>query len=499
MLACLALLGACATDTSSYYYAQKQIQSGQMGFHRTVRVNEYINAFPQDWLTVPAGQQAVLRVDPMVETLPGVGDNMLYQIAVKTRDMTAQEAADRIAISFVIDTSGSMTGEKLEDTRTALKAAIMELKTGDAVSIVTFDDIARVLVSNVTIASDTRPQLVSQIDSIEAGGSTNIQDGLVVGYRELAKLPNVPAQRLVLLTDGQSSVHVTSPRDIAMAAGVDVIDGAKISTIGLGLSVNEALLRSIAEKGQGHYYFADTSDTLTGILREGLGTTVRPVILDTELTLALPEGLELVNLYGADAEFADARSTIALGALHVNDWRILILEARVTSSAAATPTASLRYQRADTGAAEQLPAVSVALDEPVNKDVLRNAILFGNAMALRTTGEFLEQAKHDEALAVLNLQINNNRILAKYDDSPQVARELTNLQTVRSSVLKIKMGEMDLDGQQVSTPAAPPVPPAAPAGSTPLQQLVLIGLDMLSGTPPGTWLTITKLTSALAP
>lgn len=494
-IATLAAVVACSsTSSSSYYYAQKQISNGDLTFHQSLRVDEYLNAFPQDWLEVPEDEQVVLRVAPMTASLPPVGENMLYQVALKTRDIAADEVLEQVALCLVVDVSGSMLGEKIEDTRAALKAAVMEMKQGDLVSLVVFQTQAKVLASNVTINAASRTNLLRTIDSLEAGGGTNIQHGLTVGYSQLAQFPEISARRLLLLTDGQSSVGVTSPVEIAAAAGVASVVDAKISTIGLGIDVDQALLRKIAEQGGGHYYFADNSKTLTRILREDLATTVKPLLANTTLDIELGEGLELVNLYGADSEAETGVIQAQLGTLHMNDWRIVIVEARVLDPEEAGVQARATYQLAGSNENRTLIARPASPAKPLDEQALRNAVLFGNARALVRVGELAEQREYADAKAILDLQINNNRLLGRYDVSEQVARELQNLQRVRERVVELEQGT----GHTVSDGSATPEPldPADGQEDVSLKQLVLTGLDLVSGTPPGTWVTITKLAGA---
>ena len=320
--------GCSSTDRSSYYYAQKQLEHNQVNFHNSLRINEYVNAFPQDWLKVKDGNEVILRVDKLTPNTPKIGEHSIVQIAVKTRNPSESELAEPIAISFVIDVSGSMGGEYITDTKLALIAAIQELNNGDRASIVTFNSSSQVIASNVTIDNKTRFDLTKKVETIGAGGGTNIESGLIEGYKEMAKFPSSSIKRILMLTDGQSNVNTHTPKQIASKAKVGYLEGARISTIGLGLGVNEKLLREIAKEGRGHYYFADTSKTLTKILREDLQSTIIPVGKNVKLNLNLGSGYKLVELYGGNIDGRNLKRNLELelGELNVNDWRIVIAD-----------------------------------------------------------------------------------------------------------------------------------------------------------------------------
>lgn len=519
-----AFLGGCSSASSSYYYAQMLANRDNLDFQDSLKVDEYLNAFDQDWLAVPGGEDVVLRVDALAETVPAVGERALYQVAVKTRRPTAEELRQPMALSLVMDVSGSMTGEKISDLKTALKKAILELRDGDKVSLVTFNSEAKVLASAVMISPQARTQLIALVDSMAAGGGTHIEAGLVAGYQEMAALADVPIRRLLLLTDGISSVAAVSPKLIAERANVGLVEGARISTIGLGEDVDQELLRYIAAQGNGHYYFANNSKTLTRILREGLVTTVMPVASDIQLTLQLVAGYELVRLYGGqdgpgaeallantNASSADRTQQVSLGELNAHDWRILVAEVRRVSldeSHSENPkdivlSVSGEYQSVSGGnvvvlqpsTAQPLPSEA----DGINRHVLRNATLYANAQALIEVGTLARENRYDDALRVIDLQINNNRILETYDTSEMVANERETLETVRQTVVLRKdfdegkkspvKGVIDAEAESIAQRRAP-LPPSS------LRNLVLGGLDLVSGTPNGTWATLANILGA---
>src|SRR5688572_18116252 len=75
--------------SSSYYYAQKQIQHGEVDFHKTLRVDEYMNAFTQFGIEMEAGQSVKLQVDPFTSVQPAGVDRNFIQVGIRTRRATA--------------------------------------------------------------------------------------------------------------------------------------------------------------------------------------------------------------------------------------------------------------------------------------------------------------------------------------------------------------------------------------------------------------------------
>ncbi len=503
------LVAGCASQTASYHYAQKQIEQGDLGFHRSIRIDEYLNAFPQDWFKLGVDQEIALRIDPLTTRTIQPSETALYQVAVKTRMPSAQELRTPLALSFVIDVSGSMDDDnKIVHTREALRNSLLELKDGDVVSLVIFNNEARVVASNVILSSASRAILVAQVEALRAGGGTNIEAGLVVGYKEMAKFPAGNVKRLILLTDGQSNVGTLTPDQIAKEAAVRRIEGARISTIGLGIDVNEALLRRIAEAGQGHYYFAENARTLTKILRDGLQTTVTPVAKDVTLEIEPGEQFVIERIHGGDPENRTGKRSarIALGELNVNDWRILVVELKRAGSAGSPDIIHVAGQYASpgeagaAGATHPIPQAqpdaadrAAGAEKRINPFVLRNAVLYGNARALIEAGRLSEQKRYDEALRIVDLQINNNDVLAALDNSEMVRKERDNLSKVRTVIA----ARLERGADRTSAVVPQTSTPVARGNSNGLRSLVAAGLKASAVALPGLWTTIAAVLAAV--
>ncbi len=99
---------------------------------------------------------------------------------------------------LVLDTSGSLTGEKLERLQAASRALLAALRPGDRAALVTFDQEIRM---RVPPTADTR-QLERGVAGILPGGSTALWDALYAG----TLLASGPGRALlVLFTDGEDN------------------------------------------------------------------------------------------------------------------------------------------------------------------------------------------------------------------------------------------------------------------------------------------------------
>src|SRR5215475_7353437 len=169
-------------DTASYTYARRQMLAGHRPDPTTVRPEEFVNSFQQDY-PQPSGSGFTVGLDGsrLPETHEASGDTRLLRVGLQTRADTRANRPDA-ALTFVIDVSGSM-GEpgKLDLVKDALNTLIDRLRPTDSVAIVTFSDEATVVRPMTPVTQ--RSQLHAAVDKLRTENSTNLQDGLVTGYR----------------------------------------------------------------------------------------------------------------------------------------------------------------------------------------------------------------------------------------------------------------------------------------------------------------------------
>ncbi len=177
----------------------------------------------------------------------GKGGYFLMLAALGQRDKSdeARESRLRREITLVIDRSGSMEGEKIEQARRAARQVIAGLEHGEAFNIITYnDDIEfyadKPVVKSRTTAVDAR----KYIDSIIARGGTNLHDAL-----KTALQPEPDAERLpivLFLTDGLPTVGEVNEHAIRALAKDQNPHEKRIFTFGVGVDVNTPLLDKLA-------------------------------------------------------------------------------------------------------------------------------------------------------------------------------------------------------------------------------------------------------------
>jgi Ca-activated chloride channel family protein len=187
-------------------------------------------------------------------------------------------------VTFVVDISGSMSGDKMEQARTALRQALASLTPRDRFRMIAFSSSVRHFRDGFTPA--TREALSSArefVDALQATGGTNLQ-----GAVDAALAENADRERLslvFLLTDGIPSVGESAPDKIASSAA-GRIGRHRIFTFGVGHDVNTYLLDRLAVEGRGSATYvapgADVGDAVGGVLTK----LSRPALSDLRIVSA---------------------------------------------------------------------------------------------------------------------------------------------------------------------------------------------------------------------
>jgi uncharacterized membrane protein len=162
-----------------------------------------------------------------------------------------------VAMSLVIDRSGSMTGLPLEMAKSAAKATVSILGADDVVEVIAFDS-APVRYVKMQPAKN-RSRIASEIARIQAGGGTEIFPALDAAYQDMT-VTQARKKHVILLTDGRAptgGIH-----DLVSAM---ISESITVTTVGLGGDVDEQLLKMIADVGGGRYHAVQDPSNLPRI------------------------------------------------------------------------------------------------------------------------------------------------------------------------------------------------------------------------------------------
>ena len=215
-------------------------------------------------------------------------DVLLRLRALKQEVDTSPQRA-QLAVSLVIDRSGSMNGGKLDEAKRCALDLLSRLKDGDWVSVVIYDDQVEVLLETMSVRM-AKALLPLRLDEIEPRNMTNLHGGWLKGAETLApRAGRGMVSRVILLSDGQANRGLLEREAIYEQVRELASAGVTTSTVGIGFDFNEELMTGIATAGQGNSWYGQRAEDLAESFDAELGFLTSLVWQDVrvELTTSL--------------------------------------------------------------------------------------------------------------------------------------------------------------------------------------------------------------------
>ncbi len=226
-----------------------------------------------------------------------------------------------LALAVVLDTSGSMYGEKIDQAKNAVLALVRDMRDDDEIAVIRYSDDATV-VQPLARLGEVREEVNQRVRHIEAEGGTAIPRGLSSGLHALEEAGTGRVDRVVLVSDGLDSSRPESTRMAKEAFE----KGVTVSTLGIGLDFDEAYMSGVSQAGHGNFGFVKDAPALAGFLHRELDEAAATTIEDARVRLHLAPGVRFVSASGADARVIDDDEVeLRLGALFAGDERRAIV------------------------------------------------------------------------------------------------------------------------------------------------------------------------------
>jgi Ca-activated chloride channel family protein len=191
-------------------------------------------------------------------------------------------------VVFVLDRSGSMSGKKIEQVRSALKDVLNKLRKGDLFNIVAYDSQVEAFRPELQrFDEETRKAALGFVEGIYAGGSTNIDGALrtALGQLQDSSRPNY----VIFLTDGLPTAGETSEMKIVANAKESNRVHARVFTFGVGYDVNARLLEKLVRENFGQSEYLRPDEDIEERVGRLYNRIESPVLTGVHIEFALDE------------------------------------------------------------------------------------------------------------------------------------------------------------------------------------------------------------------
>jgi Ca-activated chloride channel family protein len=245
---------------------------------------------------------------------------------------------DRIPLNLaiVLDRSGSMSGEKLEQAKQAAMLLVDQLDKKDVLSLIVYETEVEVVLPAGPLRDRSR-EIKRIIQRIETGGSTALYGGVQEGGRQLDEfLSQQRINRVILLSDGIANVGPSSNREIAGLGSRLAKNGVSVTTIGLGDDYNETLMTALAEASDANYYYVADVEDLPSVFEIELGELQTVVAREVVVEIRCPNGVRPLRFLGRPGELKSRSELITFNTLSSEQSRELFLEVELEQSVIGT-------------------------------------------------------------------------------------------------------------------------------------------------------------------
>ena len=213
-----------------------------------------------------------------------------YFALLATPDTRADHAVKLAkTVVFLCDRSGSMSGPKIAQVKSALNYLVRQLDPADTFNIVAYDSEVEAFRPELQRANAAAVEAaIAWVDGISAGGGTNIDGALHTSLRMLtdSSRPNY----LLFMTDGEPTVGERSETQIAANAARENKVNARLFAFGVGFDVNARLLDRLARELRGTSVYVRPNENIEAPVSAFYSKIASPMMTGVAVDIQLDGG-----------------------------------------------------------------------------------------------------------------------------------------------------------------------------------------------------------------
>lgn len=291
-------------------------------------------AGPETHVAVAGGSNAATFKGPGVsgrvalshtKVLAGGEQRVFAEIDLKADAAGQRMARAPLSMAIVLDTSGSMGGEKIEQAKQSAIRMIRDMRDDDEIAFVRYASDTE-LVQSLARVGHVREALIGRVQALSASGGTNIPPALSQGLAALSMASAGRVKRVVLASDGLDSSRAFAEQTARDAAA----RGVTVSSMGIGLDFDEGYMGGVAVAGHGNFAFVKDASTLATFLHRELEETATTMAQNVTARVRLPDGFRFVQAMGGAGRMEGGELVLSAGSLFAGDERRIIVELAAT-------------------------------------------------------------------------------------------------------------------------------------------------------------------------
>jgi len=220
-------------------------------------------------------------------------ENSFFMLLAAPRYVEAREKVINKNVVFVLDSSGSMSGKKIQQTKEAARFIINHLDEKDRFSVIDFDDGVSLFSSELAPANtENKEKAIKFIDAVEDSGGTNINEALLkaLSLMSQGERPNY----ILFLTDGQPTVGITGIGEILKNITATNTSKSRLFVFGVGYDVNTELLDKMSAENRGTSVYVGENEDLEVAVSSFYEKISSPLLADLALSF---KGIETYQAY----------------------------------------------------------------------------------------------------------------------------------------------------------------------------------------------------------
>jgi Ca-activated chloride channel family protein len=289
---------------------------------------------PQVTILLPLRRTSVASVT-MLPYAPAGEDG--FALITVTPPAVAPRATPR-DLTFVVDVSGSMRGQKMEQARAAGRQMLASLGSQDRFRIIDFSTDVRTFANGFTPATRRNiDEALRYLDELRPDGSTNISGALEEALDTPADDARMPI--VFFVTDGEPTVGERNADRIAALAS-RLRGRARVFTFGVGTDVNAALVEQLAVDGRGTAQFVRPDESVERAVSLVASRITSPIVTDVRIRA---EGVRLTKMHPTLPADIFAGQDLILFARYAGDGDGRIIVEGRTASGPVTWTERVRF------------------------------------------------------------------------------------------------------------------------------------------------------------